>query len=91
MLFGWLFVVLKSVIRLMQIDAEFWNCSIIFFLKPTSTNTSTFYIEVVISLPAIGPLKIEWGQETHNKSISEVTEMTMVLPKKPISPKRSQK
>ena len=36
-------------------------------------------------------LKIEWGQETHNKSIAEVKEMNMVLPRKPISPKRSQK
>ena len=89
-LFGWLFVVLKSVIRLIQIDAvsELFDH---LFSKTDIDKYIDFDIEVVISLPAIGPLKIEWGQETRNKSIAEVIEMTMVLPRKPISPKRSQK
>ena len=88
-LFGWLFAVLKSVIRLMQIDAELWELFDHFYSK--TDEYIDFDIEVVISLPAIGPLKIEWGQKTQNKSIAEVIEMTMVLPRKPISPKRSQK
>ena len=89
-LFGWLFVVLKSVIRLIQIDAvsELFDH---LFSKTDIDKYIDFDIEVVISLPAIGPLKIEWGQETRNKSIAQVIEVTMVLPRKPISPKKSQK
>ena len=75
----------------MQIYAEFRELFDHLFSKTDIDEYIDFGIEVVISLPAIGPLKIEWGQETCNKSISEVIEMTMVLPKKPISPKRSQK
>ena len=88
-LFGWLFVVLKSVIRLIQIDAvsELFDH---LFSKTDIDKYIDFDIEVVISLPAIGPLKIEWGQKTRNKSIAEVIEMTVVLPRKPISPRRSQ-
>ena len=70
---------------------SFGNCLIIFFSKTDIDEYIDFDIEAVISLPAFGPLKIEWGQETRNKSIAEVIEMTMVLPRKPISPKRSQK
>ena len=73
----------------MQIDAEFRN--LFDHLFPKTDEYIDFDIEVVISLPAIGPLKIEWGQETRNKNIAEVIEMTMVLPSKPDSPKRSQK
>ena len=88
---GWLFVFLKSVIRLIQIDAEFRELFDHLFSKTDIDEYIDFDIEVVISLPAIGLLKIERGQETRNKSIAEVIEMTMVLPRKPISPKRSQK
>ena len=88
---GWLFVFLKSVIRLIQIDAEFRELFDHLFSKTDIDEYIDFDIEVVISLPSIGLLKIERGQETRNKSIAEVIEMTMVLPRKPISPKRSQK
>ena len=74
-----------------QIDAEFRELFNRLFSKTCIDEYIDFGIEVVISLPGIGPLKIEWGQETRNKSIAEVIEMTMVLPRKPISPKRSQK
>ena len=75
----------------MQIDAEFRDLFDDFFSKTDIDEFIDFDIELVIYLPAIGPLKVEWGQETRNKSITEVIEMTMVLPRKPISPKRSQK
>ena len=75
----------------MQIDAEFRDLFDDFFSKTDIDEYIDFDIELVISLPAIGPLKVECGQETRNKSIAEVIEMTMVLPRKPISPKRSQK
>ena len=75
----------------MQIDAEFRDLFDDFFSKTDIDEYIDFDIELVIYLPAIGPLKVEWGQETRNKSITEVIEMTMVLPRKPISPKRSQK
>ena len=88
---GWLFGVLKSIIRLMQIDAEFRELFDHLFSKTDIDEYIDFDIEVVISLPAIGPLKIVWGQETRDKSIAEVIEMTVVLPRKPISPRRSQK
>ena len=90
-LFVWIFVFLKTIIRLMQIDAEFQELFDHLFSKTDIDEYIDFDIEVVISLPAIGLLKIERGQETRNKSIAEVIEMTMVLPRKPISPKRSQK
>ena len=89
--FGWLFVVLKSVMRLMQIDAKFRVLLYHLFSKTDINEYIDFEIEVVISLPAIGPLKMKWEQETRNKSIAKVIEMTMVLPRKPISPKRNQK
>ena len=79
------------IIRWMQIDAEFRDLFDDFFPKTDIDEYIDFDIELVIYLPAIGPLKVEWGQETRNKSITEVIEMTMVLPRKPISPKRSQK
>ena len=75
----------------MQIDAEFRELFDHLFSKTDIDEYIDFGIEVVISLPAIGPLKIEWGQETRNKSIAQVIEVTMVLPRKPISPKKSQK
>ena len=75
----------------MQIDAEFRDLFDDFFSKTDIDEYIDFDIELVIYVPAIGPLKVEWGQETRNKSITEVIEMTMVLPRKPISPKRSQK
>ena len=75
----------------MQIDAEFRDLFDDFFSKTDIDEYIDFDIELVIYLPAIGPLKVEWGQETRNKSFTEVIEMTMVLPRKPISPKRSQK
>ena len=84
-------MVLKSVIRLMQIDVEFRELFDHLFSKTDIDKYIDFDIEVAISLPATGPLKIKWGQKTCNKSIAEVIEMTMVLPRKPISPKRSQK
>ena len=80
-----------SIIRLMQTDAEFQELFDHLFSKTDIDEYIDFDIEVVISLPAIGPLKIEWGQKTRNKSIAEVIEMTVVLPRKPISPRRSQK
>ena len=84
-------MVLKSVIRLTQIDVEFRELFDHLFSKTDIDEYIGFDIEVVISLPTIGPLKIEWGQETRNKSIAQVMEMTRVLPRTPISPKRSQK
>ena len=75
----------------MQIYAEFRELFDHLFSKTDIDEYIDFDIEVVISLPAIGPLKIEWGQETRNKSIAQVIEVTMVLPRKPISPKKSQK
>ena len=84
-------IVLKSVIRLMQIDVEFPELFDHLFSKTNIDEYIAFDVEVVISLPTIGPLKIEWRQETRNKSIVEVIEMTMVLPRRPISSKRSQK
>ena len=75
----------------MQIDAEFRELFDHLFSKTDIDEYIDFDIEVVISLPAIGPLKIEWGQETRDKSIAEIIEMTVVLPRKPISPRRSQK
>ena len=84
-------MVLKSIIRLMQIHAEFRELFDHLFSKTDIDEYIDFDIERVISLPAIGPLKIECGQETRNKNIAEVIEMTMVLLRKPISPKRSQK
>ena len=75
----------------MQIDEEFRELFNHRYSKTDIDEYIDFDIEVVISLPEIGPLKIEWGQDTCNKSIAEVIEMTMVLPRKPISPKRSQK
>ena len=74
----------------MQIYAEFRELFDHLFSKTDIDEYIDFDIEVVISLPAIGPLKIEWGQKTRNKSIAEVIEMTVVLPRKPISPRRSQ-
>ena len=84
-------MVLKSVMRLMQIDAKFRVLLYHLFSKTDINEYIDFEIEVVISLPAIGPLKMKWEQETPNKSIAKVIEMTMVLPRKPISPKRNQK
>ena len=75
----------------MQIYAEFRELFDHLFSKTDIDEYIDFDIEVVISLPAIGPLKIVWGQETRDKSIAEVIEMTVVLPRKPISPRRSQK
>ena len=75
----------------MQIDAEFRELFDHLFSKTDIDEYIDFDIEVVISLPAIGPLKIVWGQETRDKSIAEIIEMTVVLPRKPISPRRSQK
>ena len=75
----------------MQIYAEFRELFDHLFSKTDIDEYIDFDIEVVISLPAIGPLKIEWGQETRDKSIAEIIEMTVVLPRKPISPRRSQK
>ena len=86
-LFGWLFVVLKRIIILIQTDTEIRELFHHLSSKTDIDEYIDFSIEVVISLPAIRPLKIEWGQETRNKSIVEVIEMTMVLPRKPISPK----
>ena len=74
MLSGWLFGVLKSIIRLMQIDAEFRELFDHLFSKTDIDEYIDFDIEVVISLPAIDPLMVEWGQETRNKSIAEVIE-----------------
>ena len=75
----------------MQTDAEFQELFDHLFSKTDIDEYIDFDIEVVISLPAIGPLKIVWGQETRDKSIAEIIEMTVVLPRKPISPRRSQK
>ena len=86
-LFGWLFVVLKRIIILIQTDTEIRELFHHLFSKTDIDEYIDFGIEVVIFLPAIRSLKIEWGQETRNKSIVEVIEMTMVLPRKPISPK----
>ena len=59
MLFGWLFVVLKSIIRLMQIYAEFRELFDHLFSKTDIDEYIDFDIEVVISLSAIGPLKVD--------------------------------
>ena len=91
MFFTWLFVVLKSIIILIQIDAEIREFFHHLFSKTDIDEYIDFDIEVTLSLPAIRPLKIEWGQEARNKGIAEVIEMTMVLPRMPINQKRSQK
>ena len=56
---GWLFGVLKSIIRLMQIDAEFRELFDHLFSKTDIDEYIDFDIEVVISLSAIGPLKVD--------------------------------
>ena len=58
-LFGWLFVVLKSIIRLMQIYAEFRELFDHLFSKTDIDEYIDFDIEVVISLPAINRLIVE--------------------------------
>ena len=67
-----LFVFLKSMIRLMQTDAEFRE-----LFEQLSSETKVdehidFDINVTTSLSAIDPLMVEWRQKTRNKSISEV-------------------
>ena len=89
--FGWLFVVLKSIIILIQTDAEIREFFHHLFSKTDIDEYIDFDIEVTISLPAIRRLKIEWGQEARNKGIAEVIEMNMVLPRMPINQNRSQK
>ena len=69
-----LFVFLKSVIRLKQIDVAFRE-----LFNELSSETDIdeyidFDIEVVISLPAIDPSMVKWRQEARNKSITEVIE-----------------
>ena len=69
-----LFVFLKSVIRLKQIDVAFREL----FNELSSETDIDEYIdfenEVVTSLPAIDPSMVKWRQETRNKSITEVIE-----------------
>ena len=67
-------MVLKSVIRLMQIDVEFQELFDHLFSKTDIDEYIDFDIEVVISLPAINRLIVECGQETRNKSIAEFIE-----------------
>ena len=69
-----LFVFLKSVIRLKQIDVAFRE-----LFNELSSETDIdeyidFDIEVVTSLPAIDPSMVKWRQEARNKSITEVIE-----------------
>ena len=58
----------------MQIYAEFRELFDHLFSKTDIDEYIDFDIEVVISLPAINRLIVEWGQETRNKSIAEVIE-----------------
>ena len=69
-----LFVFLKSVIRLKQIDVAFRE-----LFNELSSETDIdeyidFDIEVVTSLPAIDPSMVKWRQEARNKSVTEVIE-----------------
>ena len=52
-------MVLKSVIRLVQIDVEFRELFDHLFSKTDIDEYIDFDIEVVISLSAIGPLKVD--------------------------------
>ena len=58
----------------MQIDAEFWKLFDHLFPKTDIEEYINFGIEVVISLPAIDLLMVEWRQKTRNESIAEVIE-----------------
>ena len=82
-LFGWIFVLLKSIIRLIQIDAAFRELFDNHFSKTDIDEYIDFDIEVVISLPAIDRLMVEWGQETRNKGIAEVTETSSAAAEEP--------
>ena len=58
----------------MQIDPAFRELFGHHFSKTDIDEYIDLDIEVVISLPTINRLIVEWGQETRNKSIAEVTE-----------------
>ena len=58
----------------MQIDAEFRKLFDHLFPKTDIEEYIDFGIEVVISLPAIDLLTVEWRQKTRNESIAEVIE-----------------
>ena len=58
----------------MQIDVELWELFDHHFSKTDIDKYIDFDIEVIISLPAIDRLMVEWWQETRNKSIAEVIE-----------------
>ena len=60
----------KSIIRLMQIDAEVLELFDHLFSKTDIDEYTDFVIEVVISLTRIDPLMVEWGQVARNKSIA---------------------
>ena len=59
-LFGWLSFFLKNIIRLMQIDVELWELFDHHFSKTDIDKYIDFGIEVIISLPAIDRLMVEW-------------------------------
>ena len=60
----------------MQIDSDFRELFDHLFSKTVIDECINFDTDVVVSLLAIDPLMIDWGQETHNKSIAEVIEMS---------------
>ena len=83
-----LFVFLKSMIRLMQIDAEFRKLFDQLSSETAIDKYINFDIEFVTSLPTIDQLTIEWRKETSNKSIAEGKE-TSDAAEEVINPKRS--
>ena len=60
----------------MQIDSDFRELFDHLFSKTVIDKCIDFDTDVVVSLLAIDPLMIDWGQETRNKRIAEVTEMS---------------
>ena len=70
----------------MQIDVEIRELFDHLSCKTGINEYIDFGTEFVISLLAIDPLQ-EWGQETHNKSITEVIETSNAAAKKANQPK----
>ena len=60
----------------MQIDSDFRELFDHLFSKTVINECIDFDTDIVVSLLAIDPLMIDWGQETRNKRIAEVTKMS---------------
>ena len=74
-----------------QIDAEFRELSDQLSSETAIDEYIDFDIEVVTSLQAIGPLMVEWRQETRNKVSQKLWKLVLLLPIKPVNPKRTQR